>query len=289
VTAGGGKLRSPTTRTDANGTATAAWTLGTKTGVNVAAARSAAPLNVVFTATAKAASAAYIAPIGHAGWGGGEAVAGLGFAGTTLVEPPSVRVTDQFGNPVTGAAVTFAVISGGGNIKDGLATTDSSGLAASGPWTLGAPGENLASASVPGLKSVTLARTALALGGLAGISYELEGITVGNLTPSLPFQLRGRIVFGDDGEFTSEVEFRPDGKDRVILGDHGLYGVTSSAILLRHAGDFLDSLSRSLDYWPAFGAVDAERGGIQGDVIRLFRCWSEDCYDAVWTYRRAAP
>ena len=38
--------------------------------------------------------------------------------GTPVAEQPSVLVEDNFGNPVAGVAVTFAVASGGGSVTD---------------------------------------------------------------------------------------------------------------------------------------------------------------------------
>ena len=68
--------------------------------------------------------------------------------GTAVATTPSVKVTDANDNPVSGVAVTFAVTSGGGSITGPNQTTNSSGLAAVGSWTLGtASGSNTLSAS----------------------------------------------------------------------------------------------------------------------------------------------
>ena len=57
--------------------------------------------------------------------------------GTAVAVPPSVLVTDANNNPVSGVAVTFAVASGNGSITGASATTDASGIATVGSWTLG--------------------------------------------------------------------------------------------------------------------------------------------------------
>ena len=57
-------------------------------------------------------------------------------AGTALAAPPAVRVVDQFGGPVPNIPVTFAVTSGGGAITGSMQTTDASGIATPGSWTL---------------------------------------------------------------------------------------------------------------------------------------------------------
>jgi hypothetical protein len=58
-------------------------------------------------------------------------------AGTPLAAPLVVRVTDQFGNQVLGAAVTFSVLQGGGLVDGSSVLTNSIGIATSGPWTMG--------------------------------------------------------------------------------------------------------------------------------------------------------
>jgi hypothetical protein len=57
--------------------------------------------------------------------------------GSTLPTPLTVRVTDAGGNGKPGVAVTFAVTSGGGSLSSTTATTNASGDAVSGSWTLG--------------------------------------------------------------------------------------------------------------------------------------------------------
>src|SRR6266480_5662322 len=57
-------------------------------------------------------------------------------AGTAVLSPPSVIVRDGSGNPVAGVAVTFAVASGNGGITGANQTTDASGIATVGSWTL---------------------------------------------------------------------------------------------------------------------------------------------------------
>src|SRR5688572_7137037 len=51
-----------------------------------------------------------------------------GVAGAAVSPAPSVIVRDQNGNPMGGAAVIFAVVSGGGSITGPTATTDASGI-----------------------------------------------------------------------------------------------------------------------------------------------------------------
>ncbi|MEO8140750.1 MAG: leishmanolysin-related zinc metalloendopeptidase [Gemmatimonadota bacterium] len=65
---------------------------------------------------------------------------------------PSVKATDADGNPVSGIGVTFAVTGGGGSLTGGNQTTNGSGVATVGSWTLGAAaGPNSLTASASGL------------------------------------------------------------------------------------------------------------------------------------------
>lgn len=58
--------------------------------------------------------------------------------GSTLPDPLCTSVLDAAGNFITGITVTYTVASGGGTIASPTApTTDGSGIAISGHWTLG--------------------------------------------------------------------------------------------------------------------------------------------------------
>jgi hypothetical protein len=80
--------------------------------------------------------------------------------GTPVPEAPAVRITDQLGNPISGVAVTFSVAGGGGAVASVAATTDASGTASAGAWTLGpAPGDNAVTASHGSLPPVQFLAT----------------------------------------------------------------------------------------------------------------------------------
>jgi adhesin/invasin len=82
-------------------------------------------------------------------------------AGGAVTTLPAVRVTDAFGNPISGFAITFAVASGGGTITGAAATTNASGIATVGSWTLGAnAGPNTLTASGSGLTPSSVTFTA---------------------------------------------------------------------------------------------------------------------------------
>lgn len=59
--------------------------------------------------------------------------------GTTLASPIGVKVFDQNGNPMLDAAVSWAVLTGGGSLSLSLSATDATGEAAT-VWTLGKGG-----------------------------------------------------------------------------------------------------------------------------------------------------
>src|SRR5206468_817520 len=172
VATGGGGLTKGTDTTDAAGLANVgSWTLGTTAGANTLTATATglagSPLTftatgtaganslsatstgltgspLTFTATATAGSATQIAV--NAGDAQSDTV------NTNVATAPSVIVKDQFGNPVQGKGVTFAVASGGGSITGAATTTNASGIATVGSWKLGtAAGTNTLTATATGL------------------------------------------------------------------------------------------------------------------------------------------
>jgi adhesin/invasin len=75
------------------------------------------------------------APANLAVNGGNNQVARVG---TNVATAPSALATDGFGNAVSGASVTFGSLTGGGSVTGSPATTNGSGIATLGSWTLGA-------------------------------------------------------------------------------------------------------------------------------------------------------
>jgi adhesin/invasin len=88
--------------------------------------------------------------------------------GAAVAVAPKVHVTDKNGNPVSGMAVTFSVASGGGSATSVNATTNASGFASVGSWTLGTTaGANTLNATVPGLNGSPVTFTATGVAGAA--------------------------------------------------------------------------------------------------------------------------
>ena len=78
-----------------------------------------------------------------------------GTAGSSVTTRPSVRVTDADGAPVQRVIVIFAVSAGGGTLSGASQTTNGSGEATVGSWTLGTvAGANSLTATVSGLPPV---------------------------------------------------------------------------------------------------------------------------------------
>lgn len=163
VTSGGGSVFAGSTSTDSKGTAADYWTLGTSNAtaqrVEVRAVEPNGQKDVygVFTANALPASATTI--VRNAGDNQSAAV------GTSLPIPPSVKVTDTYGNSIAGVAVAFAVAAGGGAVTGGSQITNGSGVATVGAWTMGsATCDNSLTATAVGLTGSPIKFTATAPG-----------------------------------------------------------------------------------------------------------------------------
>jgi len=152
VTAGSGTLSPTTSTTAANGQAQANLQLGTTAGtVTVRASVSGVSAPVVFTVTATAASAVSLAMVSGNNQNG--------VVGSTLTNPLVVKVSDQYGNGVSGVTVSFAVTSGGGTVSAASAITASNGQAQV-SWVLGSTaGANTVQASAGALIPVVFTAT----------------------------------------------------------------------------------------------------------------------------------
>lgn len=144
VSAGGGTVTGSPATTNSAGVATlTSWTLGTTVGTNTVTATATGLTSVAFNATGTAGAAATVVIVAGQNQ--------VGLQGTNVVTRPSVRVADVNGNAVAGATVTFAVINGSGSATGLTQTTDASGSATVGSWTLGIGSQNQLTAAVSGL------------------------------------------------------------------------------------------------------------------------------------------
>jgi hypothetical protein len=144
VTLGGGTIAATEDTTDADGRASATWTLGNAAGVNaVSASVGEAGVSgnpALFTAYGVVPDSAPTVTVFS---GDGQA----GLVGYAVNVPPAVLVRDIDGAPQAGLAVNFQVASGGGSLSGATAVTDASGVARVGSWTL-TQGSNSLTATV---------------------------------------------------------------------------------------------------------------------------------------------
>jgi hypothetical protein len=83
--------------------------------------------------------------------------------GQAVSDPPAVIVSDNLGNPIAGATVTFAVTAGGGTLQGATPVSDAAGVAKVTSWTVGAAaGTNTVTATLTGATPVTFTATATA-------------------------------------------------------------------------------------------------------------------------------
>ena len=156
---GSGSINPATGMTDAEGFASAEWTLGPLLGVQRVSAQVPDIGAVTFTARNMDRG-----PGGEPMPATVEAVEGEGqtaAAGSQVPVRPAVRVLDSEGQPVEGFAVVFVVVGGGGSLTRETQTTGADGVARVGSWTLGAaPGTNTLEARADSLQGSPVTFTA---------------------------------------------------------------------------------------------------------------------------------
>jgi PKD repeat protein len=187
----GGDIVPDTATTDANGEADARIVLGTRIGTqtgqaNLVTAEGSEAPKVSFTARALSENANGIAVVS-----GDEQSAP---AGSTLLAPLVVEVTDAFGNPISGVPVSWTA-EGGGSVSQSSTTTDDQGRA-SVERTLGpAAGAQTTLATSEGLAGspVTFTHTATA-GNAAGLSIVSGNNQTATAGSRLPADLVVRLV-----------------------------------------------------------------------------------------------
>ena len=232
VISGGGVAVARRPITNAAGIAeVGGWTLGDAVGLNTlrATVTSNATITnnpVTFTATATPGAPASIS-----------VAAGTGQSGTintTLAIAPAVVVRDSRGNAVSDVVVSFLIGSGGGTLTGANATTDNSGLARVGSWTLGpASGTQTVIARIFGLPDVVFSATAL-----GGIPASVVAVSLADLgtfaTGGLATPLPSVRVLDATGTPVSAatVTFTPDvGQASVLTGAVQITDVNGVATL----------------------------------------------------------
>jgi hypothetical protein len=171
VVAGPATVAPASNTTASNGRASARLTLGNTPGQVILSATVAGLPEVRFNVTANADAPANVTAVN-----GNNQTAPVG---TLLPLAATVSVTDRFGNPLTGVAVTWTVTSGGGTVTPTSSVTDATGRTGT-SWRLGnAAGAQTITASVAGTTGAVF--TATATGG-AVTSITLSPTTI-NLQP----------------------------------------------------------------------------------------------------------
>ncbi|MEE8477637.1 MAG: leishmanolysin-related zinc metalloendopeptidase [Gemmatimonadales bacterium] len=202
VASGGGSLTGGTPTSDGQGIATVgSWTLGPTVGTNTLTATVSGLAPFTFTATGIAGAPATMTISA----GDGQSAT----AGTAVATAPAVLVEDQFTNPVPGVSVTFTP-SGDGQVTGSPATTDASGIATVGNWTMAtAPGGNTLDADAGGLTTVTFNATGTLL--VLNIAILQGNDQTGPLTGPLPTNPTVRVTDQGTGNPVSgvSVSFTP--------------------------------------------------------------------------------
>ena len=112
-----------------------------------------------------------------------------GVVGTTVVDRPSVKLTDANGAPKAGVAVSFIVESGNSTVTGGSQTTDANGVATVGSWRLDTiAGTNTLKANVAGAAGSPVVFTAV---GEPGPVQRLAWVVAPATTvaPATPFNV----------------------------------------------------------------------------------------------------
>ncbi len=231
--AGSGTVQSSSTMTSDGlglitmGVAKTSWILPSVQGVTAATltaevVNSDPPLHVVFTASTTPPPAGIPTLVTRNPGTFLEPQSGT--AGQPVTLPPSVKVTDFFGQPVV-VQVTFTVMSGGGSLSATAAVTSlpvstgTNGVATVPTWILGNPGVNTVQVTVGPLQPVTFTANAAA--------------------PPAPVGLTLAILAGDNQSavVNSAVEIPPSVIIRNALGQ-GVAGVGVTWQVVQGTGSF---------------------------------------------------
>ena len=249
VTSGGGSLTPANATTSSDGSARpVSWMLGSTPGLNTASATVAGLSPAVLSVSGNLAASSVQAAT---------AVTQNALAGSGAKILPGVVVKDQFGNPMRGAAVTFAITAGDGSVAPTTSVlTGVDGIARETSWMVGTKGPSVVRASVLRLPAVsftaevaeafTLVTYAKALDGSAipsakicvGSGRELGAFGVksadtnGRAIFTLPVASQYSVTAANPGYAGQTVPFAPAGTSGTITIKlaTGLIGATCPAV-----------------------------------------------------------
>ena len=162
---GGGSVTGGTQVTDAAGRATVgSWTLGPAAGLNRLTARAGANASFIFEAQGLASPPSIAAAASP--------TVQTAFLRAMVPKIPRVVVTDAFGNPSPGIAVTFRIVGGGDAVlTGGTVFTGGDGVAAPGDWRLGLNPSSSVEAVITGFPPITFQATGTAAPFLIDVRF----------------------------------------------------------------------------------------------------------------------
>jgi hypothetical protein len=175
VPSGSGSASPTSAVTGDVGTASTHWTLAKTPGDNTLTVAATGLSPITLHATAVTTVASQLVKVA-----GDDQTAS---PGTAVSIRPAVRVTDQYGNPVIGKEVNFAVTSGGGTATGVSVASGADGVATVGSWILGASvGPNSLAATATGLPTQQFNATAARTSPNIAVTpiYPLTGDVVGD-------------------------------------------------------------------------------------------------------------
>jgi hypothetical protein len=151
VISGGGRVFAGAATTNIQGVAQDYWTLGTRTtDAQTLEVRSVDPTTGQAIVYGRFAASALPAPAAQLAIVAGNQQSAV--VGTSVSVAPAVKVSDQYGNGISGVAVNFAVSQGGGSVTGASQSTNANGVATAGTWILGTvAGANALSVTTPGV------------------------------------------------------------------------------------------------------------------------------------------
>ena len=184
----------------------------------------------------------------------------LAVAGSPVPVLPAVKVSDAFGNGVPGFSITFAVASGGGTITGATTTTNASGVATVGSWTLGTTaGANTLTASGTGLTPSSL--TFSATGG-AGAATAVVAFAGANQTGTAggPIKIPPAVKVTD-------ANGNPVAGFTVVFGVGANSGTVSGGTAVTNTDGIAAVLSWTLGTTPGPQSLVATAGALTGSPI----------------------
>ena len=184
----------------------------------------------------------------------------LAVAGSPVPVLPAVKVSDAFGNGVAGFSITFAVASGGGTITGATTTTNASGVATVGSWTLGTTaGTNTLTASGTGLTPASLTFTAT---GGAGAATAVVAFAGANQTGTAggPIKIPPAVKVTD-------ANGNPVPGFTVVFGVGANSGTVTGGTAVTNADGIAAVLSWTLGTTPGPQSLVATAGSLTGSPI----------------------